>query len=102
MNPGLARIERVDILGYPVTRLSIDDFVTKIEEFIRSRKPHYIAMVNAAKLVKMRSDKELEESVLSADLIGAGGVPVVWASRLFGIPLPGRLNGTDLIYELLK
>src|SRR5262245_29245402 len=60
MDPGLARTERVNILGYPVTRLSIDGFVTQIEKFIRSRKPHYIAMVNAAKLVKMRSDKQLE------------------------------------------
>jgi N-acetylglucosaminyldiphosphoundecaprenol N-acetyl-beta-D-mannosaminyltransferase len=102
MNPELAKIERVNILGYPVTRLSIDGFVAQIEKFIRSRKPHYIVMVNAAKLVKMRSDKELEESVLAADLIGADGVPVVWASRLFGIPLPGRVNGTDLMYELLK
>jgi N-acetylglucosaminyldiphosphoundecaprenol N-acetyl-beta-D-mannosaminyltransferase len=102
MNPGLTRIERVNILGYPVTRLSIDGFITQIEQFIRSRKPHYVAMVNAAKLVKMRSDRELEESVLAADLIGADGVPVVWVSRLFGNPLPGRVNGTDLMHELLK
>jgi N-acetylglucosaminyldiphosphoundecaprenol N-acetyl-beta-D-mannosaminyltransferase len=95
-------MEWVNILGCPVTRLDLDGFVARIDEFIASRKPHYVAMVNAAKLVKMRCDKELEQSVLSADLIGADGVPVVWVTRLFGTPLPGRVNGTDLMYRLLE
>src|SRR5215813_6474073 len=95
-------MEWVNVLGCPITRLNLDGFVTRIEEFIASGRPHYVAVVNAAKLVKMRSDKELEQSVLAADLIGADGVPVVWVSRLFGIPLPGRVNGTDLMYRLLE
>jgi N-acetylglucosaminyldiphosphoundecaprenol N-acetyl-beta-D-mannosaminyltransferase len=95
-------MEWVNVLGCPITRLDLSGFVARIEEFIASRRPHYVAVVNAAKLVKMRSDKELEQSLLAADLIGADGVPVVWASKLFGTPLPGRVNGTDLMYELLK
>jgi N-acetylglucosaminyldiphosphoundecaprenol N-acetyl-beta-D-mannosaminyltransferase len=95
-------MEWVKVLGCPITRLNLDGFVTRMEEFIASRKPHYVAVVNVAKLVKMRSDKELEQSVLTADLIGADGVPVVWVSRLFGTPLPGRVNGTDLMYRLLE
>src|SRR5262249_24337005 len=51
---------------------------------------------------KMRSDKELERSVLSAHLVGADGVPVVWASGLLGNTLPGRVNGTDLMDQLLE
>jgi N-acetylglucosaminyldiphosphoundecaprenol N-acetyl-beta-D-mannosaminyltransferase len=98
----LTMLESVNVLGCPITRLSLNGFVTRAEEYIASGKPHYVAMVNAAKLIKMRSDDELRESVLAADLIGADGVPVVWASRLFGSPLPGRVNGTDLMYELLK
>jgi N-acetylglucosaminyldiphosphoundecaprenol N-acetyl-beta-D-mannosaminyltransferase len=35
-------------------------------------------------------------------MVGADGVPVVWASRLLGNPLPGRVNGTDLMYRLLE
>jgi N-acetylglucosaminyldiphosphoundecaprenol N-acetyl-beta-D-mannosaminyltransferase len=50
----------------------------------------------------MRSDRQLDRSVRSADLIGADGVPLVWASRLLGDPLPGRVNGTDLMYRLLE
>lgn len=95
-------MEWVKILGCPITRLGLHDFVAIIEEFIASGRPHQIAVVNVAKLMKMRSDKELERSVLAADLIGADGVPLIWVSRLFGAPLPGRVNGTDLMYRLLE
>ena len=92
----------VKILGCPITKLSLEDFVAQIDEFIRSKRPHYVAVVNVAKLVKMRSDPELEQSVLSADLIAADGAPLVWVSRLFGTPLPGRVTGVDLMYRLLE
>lgn len=95
-------LERVEVLGCPITKLHLEDFVALSEQFIGSRKPHYLAVINVAKLVKMRSDKKLKQSVLAADLIGADGVPLVWASRLLGTPLPGRVNGTDLMYKLLE
>src|SRR5262245_54099605 len=90
------------ILRCPITQLSLEDFVLQIDEFIRSKRPHYVAVVNVAKLVKMRSDPELEQSILAADLVGADGVPLVWVSRLFGTPLPGRVTGIDLMYKLLE
>jgi N-acetylglucosaminyldiphosphoundecaprenol N-acetyl-beta-D-mannosaminyltransferase len=95
-------VEAVNVMGCPITKLSLNDFVDVAEEFIASRTPHYVAVVNAAKIVKMRSDRELEQSVLSADLIGADGVSLVWASRLLGNALPGRVNGTDLMDRLLE
>ena len=95
-------MEWAQILGCSITKLSLEEFVSKAEEFIHSKKPHYIAVVNVAKIIKIRSDTELKQSVLSADLIGADGVPLVWASRLLGNPLPGRVNGTDLMYKLLE
>jgi N-acetylglucosaminyldiphosphoundecaprenol N-acetyl-beta-D-mannosaminyltransferase len=93
---------KTNVLGCPVTKLGLEDFVGLAEQFISSGKPHYVAVVNVAKLVKMRSDKELDQSVRAADVIGADGVPLVWASRLLGNPLPGRVNGTDLMYRLLE
>lgn len=92
----------VNLLGCPITKLSLEDFVLLAEQFISCRRPHYIAVVNVAKVIKMRYDEELQQSVRSADVIGADGVPLVWASRLLGNPLPERVNGTDLMYRLLE
>ena len=95
-------MEWADVMGCPVTKLDLEGFVREAERFIGLRRPHYIAVVNAAKLVSMRVDRELDQSVRSADLIGADGVPIVWASRLLGDPIPGRVNGTDLMVRLLE
>ena len=35
-----------------------------------------------------------------ADLVVADGMPVLWAARLAGTPLPGRVAGSDLIWSL--
>ena len=95
-------MQRAKVLGCPISKLSLDQVVGELETYIQEGKPHYISVVNVAKIVKMRSDKELDASVRSASLIGADGVPLVWASKLLGDPLPGRVNGTDLMYRLLE
>ncbi len=94
--------QSVTLFDCPIAHLQLKEVCTRAEAFIASQKPHYIAVVNVAKLVKMRHDKALRQSVLAADIIGADGVPVVWASWLLGSPLPGRVNGTDLMMELLE
>jgi N-acetylglucosaminyldiphosphoundecaprenol N-acetyl-beta-D-mannosaminyltransferase len=38
--------------------------------------------------------------VSESDLVVADGMPLIWASRLQGTPLPGRIAGSDLIYSL--
>jgi len=90
------------VLGCPISKLTLDQVVSELEAYIQAKDPRYISVVNVAKIVKMRSDRELSASVRSASLIGADGVPLVWASKLLGDPLPGRVNGTDLMYRLLE
>ena len=95
-------VESSRVLGCPISKLTLDQAVEELEHYIEAGQPRYISVVNVAKIVKMQSDKALDESVKSASLIGADGVPLVWASRLLGDPLPGRVNGTDLMYRLLE
>jgi N-acetylglucosaminyldiphosphoundecaprenol N-acetyl-beta-D-mannosaminyltransferase len=42
------------------------------------------------------------EAVKAADLRLVDGMPLVWASRLQGTPLPGRVAGSDLVYSLSR
>jgi N-acetylglucosaminyldiphosphoundecaprenol N-acetyl-beta-D-mannosaminyltransferase len=50
----------------------------------------------------MQKDYSLRQIIASCDLISADGVPIVWASRLLGNPLPCRVNGTDLFENLVE
>ncbi|MEV5411473.1 WecB/TagA/CpsF family glycosyltransferase [Thermopolyspora sp. NPDC052614] len=45
-------------------------------------------------------DPQARSLVENADLAVADGMPLVWAARLLGTPLPGRITGADLIWSL--
>src|SRR3984893_8752292 len=73
----------------------------QVDKTIAARGRLRIGIVNAAKLVHIRREPTLRADVLSCDLILADGMPVVWASRLLGRPLPERVAGIDLMYQML-
>jgi N-acetylglucosaminyldiphosphoundecaprenol N-acetyl-beta-D-mannosaminyltransferase len=90
----------VDILGVPVNVCTLDDVLDKVEAAIQTRENLHIGVVNAAKIVNMRRDEELRQSVLDSDLILADGIAVVWASKILRRALPGRVTGIDLMFGM--
>jgi N-acetylglucosaminyldiphosphoundecaprenol N-acetyl-beta-D-mannosaminyltransferase len=53
--------------------------------------------LNVAKLVKIRSDAMPREDVNSSGIISADGTRILLAGRLFGVPIPARVAGIDLM-----
>ncbi len=51
-------------------------------------------------LRRCRRDLQFATLVSESDLVVADGMPLVWASRLQGTPLPERVAGSDLISSL--
>ena len=45
--------------------------------------------------------RELRDDVTCADLVGVDGMGVLYAARLFGIPVPVRVAGIDLMQEVI-
>ena len=74
--------------------------LARCEELIQRREFAQHVAINAAKLVAFQRDPELRRIVEACELVTADGQPVVWASRLLGDPLPERVAGIDLMYEL--
>lgn len=93
--------QRVRVLQVPVDAVNMEQAVSVAADAIRRRRPLLIGVVNAAKIVNMRRDAALRDAVLAADLILADGMAVVWAARVLGRPLPGRVTGIDLMHRLL-
>ncbi len=93
---------KVELCGVRVDALTMPQVVARVGEAVRTRQPLAISVVNAAKLVHMRSDAFLRESVESGDLVLADGMSLVWLSRLKGRPLPERVAGIDLMFELFR
>lgn len=101
MNVPAARNAR-DLFGVSIDALRMDEALDVIDAAITARRPLLIGVVNAAKIVNMRRDAALRESVLDADMILADGMSIVWASRLLGQPLPERVAGIDLMLGMFE
>jgi len=93
---------RIQIMGCPIDSLDMDETIARIELYVKEKEPRQHVVVNVAKIVEMRNDPHLRQIIASCDLINADGMPVVWASKLLGNPLPCRVAGVDLFQELVK
>ncbi len=59
-------------------------------------------VVNVAKVVNMRKDSGLDESVRACDIISIDGMGVVFGARMLGHDIPERVSGIDLFNNLLQ
>lgn len=89
------------LFGVRFDALRMDEVVLRCRTALLTRRPIAFGMLNAAKIVNMRSDPVLRRSVLDCDLLLADGQAIVWASRLLRHPLPERITGIDLFESLL-
>lgn len=89
------------ILGVPIDNLTMEEALERCDAFITAGRAtgrtHQIATVNANFVVNSLHDPELRRILQEADMTTADGMPLVWASRLLGGPLPGRVTGVDLV-----
>lgn len=88
--------------GVPIDDVSMDEALRCIEEFIAEGGIHQVATANVDYLVNASKDLEYQRSLCMCDIVLADGMPIVWASRLFGVPLRGRVAGADLVPLLVK
>src|SRR5712692_1361787 len=90
-----------ELFGVPVSAVTMEAALQRVEEAVASRRRLQVGVVNAAKVVAMQRNEELRRDVLSSDMILADGTAIVWASRLLGRPLPERVAGIDLMNAIL-
>lgn len=99
----MERGDRVELLGCTFDRVTMRSAVDSCLQWcLGPRASHTVVTVNAAHVCMIRSDLQLREACRRGDLIVPDGVPLVWTSRLAGVPLPERVAGIDLMGELLQ
>jgi len=92
---------RSDFLGVPVDLLDLEETRRRAEEAMRLRRHLQHVALNVAKFVYMQKNQELRDDVLTSDIIGIDGMGIVLAARLFGIRVPERVAGVDLMERVL-
>jgi len=89
------------VLGVDLAALTRSQVVSLCRAAVADGKRLEIGVVNAAKIVNMRKDPGLNRAVSSCTIVVADGQAVVWAARLLRQPLPERVAGIDLFFDLL-
>ncbi|MEM6821350.1 MAG: WecB/TagA/CpsF family glycosyltransferase [Verrucomicrobiota bacterium] len=90
------------LLGVPFHPVSLSQCVEFVSARIRDKRPSFIATANLDFATQTAKDVELQEILLQADLVLCDGMPLVWSSHWVGAPLPERVAGSDLVWELFK
>jgi N-acetylglucosaminyldiphosphoundecaprenol N-acetyl-beta-D-mannosaminyltransferase len=93
---------KVELFGVPVDLLTIDETVVRCDELIEQRRPVQHAFINAAETVMMEDVPGFRETLAACDIVNADGQSIIWAARLLGVVLPGRVAGPDLMERLLE
>jgi N-acetylglucosaminyldiphosphoundecaprenol N-acetyl-beta-D-mannosaminyltransferase len=101
-NPSCEQLSTCRFLGQVMHPLTMQQTVEVIAERIAQGLFTQHVVVNVAKLVNMRKDRRLRDSVNGCDIINIDGMGVVWGARICGIAVPERVSGIDLFYNLLE
>ena len=94
--------KRYRIFDTYVDALSMDETIERVEEIIKKGIPTQHVVINALKVNLIEKDEKLRRIVNSCPLINADGASILWAAKLFKIPIPERVTGVDLFGNLLK
>lgn len=98
--PGAART--VKLLGVPVDAVTLDQAAEHIVRSARAGTGGWVITPNLDILRRAVRESEFRRLYDLATLRLADGMPLVWASRLKGSPLPERVAGSDLIFALAE
>ncbi len=94
------RKERVRVAGVAFDVLTESEVVSRILDALDQGRGGTVTTVNVDHLLRIRRGSTLGALVEKSDLTVADGAPIVWAARLQGTPLPGRVAGASLLWTL--
>ena len=94
------RLRQVEVMGIPLHTFTMESVIRHLIDESSAGDGGYVVTLNLDNLYAVSRDRELRDRALAAEIRVADGMPLVWASRIKGDPLPGRVPGSDLISQL--
>lgn len=91
---------RVELLGIGFDRLTAPEVVELVASGAESGRGGWVMPTNLDVLRRVYTEPEIRPLFDQADVVLADGMPLVWACRLRGAPLPERVAGSDLLEPL--
>lgn len=89
-------LNSIHLHGMRVDRVTMDDTLALVEQFVKSRQPHHIVTADASMIVTYNEDKEFAAIVDQSALVTPDGAGILWASKHLGEPVTSKVSGVDL------
>jgi N-acetylglucosaminyldiphosphoundecaprenol N-acetyl-beta-D-mannosaminyltransferase len=94
--------DRVELDGTGIDRITEAEVVAVVRDAVAHGRGGRIITPNIDILRQAQRDDDVRRFLSDADLVVADGMPLIWASRLGGTPLPERVAGSSLIWSLSR
>lgn len=94
--------EKISIYGLSYDNVTLREAVDKAERLLNEDGFHAVFTPNAEIAYLAHNEIRLGEIINSASLVVADGIGVVYASKIYGTPVKGKVAGVELGEILLK
>ena len=86
--------------GVAVHAIDRAETIEHVFDELEADRGGWIITVNLQHMHRCENDVTYRHLVKEAELVVADGMPLVWAARLHGTPLPERVAGSDLVPQI--
>jgi N-acetylglucosaminyldiphosphoundecaprenol N-acetyl-beta-D-mannosaminyltransferase len=90
----------LEVLGVRVDRVDALQALNAINSFFDTTGCKQVVTLNPEYVMQADRDPVLKRLINKSELVVADGMGIVWASRILGKPLKGRVTGTGLLPEI--
>ena len=88
------------VAGLPIDALNMDKAISVLRNAKFHNKSCFMTTPNTNFIALAHQDEKFLNSVIYSDLVIADGTPIIWMSKLLGIPIRQRVAGSNLFETL--
>jgi N-acetylglucosaminyldiphosphoundecaprenol N-acetyl-beta-D-mannosaminyltransferase len=88
---------RFEVLGVPVSAITMADALDTMDTWIRARTPRYVCVTGVHGVMESQRDEEIRRIHRRAGLVTPDGMPLVWLAHLGGHAHVERVYGPDVM-----
>lgn len=97
-----AAIDHITLRGIRLHALTEAGCVEHLMRELDAGRGGWVVTPNLDHMRRAETDSEFRGMLAEADVVVADGMPLIWASRLQGTPLPQRVAGSSLVWSLAE
>lgn len=96
--------KKIEMFGITIDELSMNEAVNVLKDWLleEHRYCKYVVTPNVDHVVKLDTNQAFKKAYSDASMVLADGNPIVLSSKIFGMPLPETVPGSDLVPNIFN